>query len=78
MLVLFWFSGKVVAVKENQAFSVISETFRNKWKSRKFSETEFVGVLRGASFGTNLKAVLVMDYTLTLLTNTYMAIGAFP
>ena len=42
------------------------------------SETEFVGAIEGASLGTNLKAVLVLNYTLTLLTSTYMAIGAFP
>ena len=60
----FWCSGKVVAVKENRAFSVIfgnvpkqseiSEIFGNRicWSPR-----------RG---GTNLKAgkaVLIMDYT---------------
>ena len=45
---------------------------------RPFLETEFVGVLGGASFGTNLLAVPVMDYTRTLLINTHMAIGAFP
>ena len=35
-------------------FRSFSETPRSNQKFRKFSETEFVGVLGGASFGTNL------------------------
>ena len=57
-------------------FRSFSETFRSNRKFPKISETEFVGVLGRASFRTNLKAVLVMDYTRTLLINNYMAIGA--
>ena len=69
----------MLAVKvKSSIFGHFRKRFRSNRKCQKFSETEFVGVLGAASFGTNLKEVLVMDYTRTLLIITYMAIGAFP
>ena len=86
-----WFSGFDTLVEDAlvdtnspcfwqlpRAFSVIFENVPKQLEYSRFSETEFVGVLGGASFRTNLQAVLVLDYTRTLLNNTYMAIGAFP
>ena len=61
------FLVKVVALQEKSSmFLIFSQAFRTSRTFLKFSETEFVGVFGGALFGTNLEAVLVIDYSRTV------------
>ena len=72
-----YFLVKVVALRKNREFSDIFGHVPKELEIWEIFGNQIWRIPRGASFGTNLKAAPFLDDTLTLLTNTYMAIGSF-
>ena len=80
LVFLLWYSGFGGRLKKEKLS--ILRTFLandpNQWEISEIFGNRIYRSPRKVSFGTNLAAALVTDYTLTRATHTYKAMGTFP